>query len=148
MRKDLTPFGQIKGLSIFDEFDNIFSRTFANMIPANQQNNYPVCNVYVDTDDVLNFEFALAGFTKEDIVAEIEGNILTVKAEKTTEEEQDENKYIVRRFAKRSFTKQYDLGELYDTDSAQVDFTDGVLRLTFNAKELEEIETNAKRLAI
>ena len=113
MRKDLTPFGRFNhGMSIFDEFDRIFGSTFANMIPAKQQDNYPV-------------------------------------AEKSTEdEEKDENKYIVRRFAKRAFSKQYDLGELYDPDSAQADFTDGVLTLTFTKKVIEEPESTVKRLEI
>jgi HSP20 family molecular chaperone IbpA len=101
MRKDLTNPRRVQfGTSVFDDFDRIFGNMFANMTPAKQQDNYPVCNVFVDKDDVLHFEFALAGFTKEELAVEIDGTILTVQAEKSTEEA-DENKYVIRRFAKR-----------------------------------------------
>ncbi len=142
------PFGRFDArMSIFDEFDRIFDQAFSRLSPISQQNNYPVANVFVDSNDVLNFEFALAGFTKDEVVAEIENNILTVKAEKS-ETEEDTNKYIVRRFSKRSFVKQYNLGELHDPDTANASFEDGVLRITFNKKVLEEPENKVKRLTI
>jgi len=148
MRKDLMPFGRFdKKMSIFDEFDNIFDRVFGNMAPVAQQNNYPVSNVFVDKDDMLNFEFALAGFTKDEVVAEVEDNVLTVKAEKS-ETEEDQNKYIVRRFSKRSFMKQYNLGDVYDPDTANASFDDGVLKITFDKKVMEQPENKVKRLEI
>ena len=148
MRKDLIPIRRFNtGMSIFDEFDRIFEQAFGRMSPANQQNNYPVANIFVDTEDVLNFEFALAGFTKDEVVAEVEDNILTVKAEKS-EQDEDENKYIVRRFSRRSFVKQYNLGDLYDPDTADASMEDGVLKVTFQKKVLEQPESKVKRLEI
>lgn len=146
MRKDLMPVGRINQLSMFNDFDRIFDHVFGNVAPITQQNSYPVCNVFVDKDEVLNFEFALAGFKKEEVVAEVEDNILTVKAEKVSEE--TDNKYIIRKFARRSFTKQYNLGEFHDPDTAQAKFEDGVLTVTFDKKVMEQPETKVKRLEI
>lgn len=137
MRKDLIPRGRLNQMSIFDEFDNIFANVFQNVAPIHQQQGYPVCNIYVDTSDVLNFEFALAGFRKEEINIEVEDNILTISAEKQTEEDA-ENKYIVRRFTRKRFMKKYDLTDMYDPDTAQVSFVDGVLRLSFRKKEAQK----------
>lgn len=147
MRKDLMmPVGRINQLSIFNDFDRIFDHVFGNMAPIGQQNSYPVCNVFVDKDEVLNFEFALAGFKKEEVVAEVEDNILTVKAEKLTEE--TDNKYIIRKFARRAFSKQYNLGDVHDPDTALAKFEDGVLTITFQKKVLEQPENKVKRLEI
>ena len=133
--KDLIPRGRLNRMSIFNEFDNIFSGMFQNIAPIQQQQGYPVCNIFVDSNDTLNFEFALAGFKKEEIIIEVEDNILTVSAEKQTEED-SENKYIVRRFTRKRFMKKYDLTDMYDPDTAQASFNDGVLKLYFQKKEV------------
>nr|NIU00297.1 Hsp20/alpha crystallin family protein [Nitrosopumilaceae archaeon]NIU86702.1 Hsp20 family protein [Nitrosopumilaceae archaeon]NIV65399.1 Hsp20 family protein [Nitrosopumilaceae archaeon]NIX60899.1 Hsp20 family protein [Nitrosopumilaceae archaeon] len=70
---------------------------------------------------------------------------LTVSAEKQTSED-SENKYIIRRFSKRSFNKKYDLDGIWDTNSVEADFSDGVLTLSFTKKEEEQ--TTVKRVEI
>lgn len=133
MRKDLIPNGRLNKMSIFNEFDSVFDDLFSRIAPVNQQNTYPVSNIYINADDILVFEFALAGFNKDEIGIEIEDNILRVSAEKQTSEDH-ENKYIIRRFAKRAFSKQYNIADLWDMDSIETSFVDGVLELFFYKK--------------
>lgn len=88
-------------------------------IPATQA--FPPYNVVKIDDEKLVMEFAVAGFKKDDISITTEKNVLTVKADKGT----DEKVYVHKGIAARKFTRSFTLPEYFEVKDAW--FEDGIL---------------------
>ena len=86
------------GRSIFDELFGDFQS-----LARRSTQGYPVADIFSNEDGSTTLEFALAGFSKEDLSIEIqpEKSSLTVRAEATSEGDTQ------RRIARRSFQKTF-----------------------------------------
>lgn len=82
---------------------------------------FPPYNVVKIDEDKLVMEFAVAGFSKDDISITTEKNVLTVKADKGT----DEKTYLHKGIAARKFTRAFTLPEYFEVKDAW--FEDGIL---------------------
>ena len=114
------------GRSVFDDiFDSMLD------LPAlmdRTTQGYPVADMYRDDKGDTVLEFALAGFSKNDLVVEVkpEKNTITVSANQS----QDEDKSINRRIARRSFSKTYvNYDNNLDLNMTTAEFENGLLRL-------------------
>ena len=112
---------------------NVFEDIFDSMLdfPAllnRTTQGYPVADIYRDDNGDTVMEFALAGFSKDDLTVEIkpEKNTITVSAGHSV----DPDITSSRRIARRSFSKTY---VNYDNNlslaDAAADFENGLLRL-------------------
>ncbi len=112
---------------------NVFEDIFDSMLdfPAllnRTTQGYPVADIYRDDNGDTVMEFALAGFSKDDLTVEIkpEKNTITVSAGHSV----DPDITSSRRIARRSFSKTY---VNYDNNlnlaDASADFENGLLRL-------------------
>jgi molecular chaperone IbpA len=104
-----SPFGTL-GLDI-DKFFQTAPTTSA----------FPPYNVVKIDDDNLVMEFAVAGFSKDDINITTEKNVLTVKADKET----DEKTYVHKGIAARKFTRSFTLPGYFEVKDAN--FKNGIL---------------------
>ena len=116
------------GRSVFDDvFDNFFT-DFPRHLKQSTQ-GYPVADIYRNDDGNTVMEFALAGFTKEELSIDIQPDkrSITVSADaKTTEGESTS-----RRIARRSFTKTYvNYDNNLDLAKVSADFQNGLLTVT------------------
>lgn len=91
--------------------------------------SYPVHDVYVNSEDALVFDFALAGFSKDEIGVELSRNVLTVSASKKQQESKEENKWLHRKIATRDFEIKYVMPNSYDSDNATAKYEDGMLKV-------------------
>ena len=118
------------GRGVFDDiFDSMLD--FPTLMNRTTQ-GYPVADIYQDEGQTV-LEFALAGFSKEDLSVEIkpEKNSITVSASNSLDEGTREN----RRVARRSFSKTYvNYDNNLDLLSSTADFKNGLLRLTIPKK--------------
>jgi HSP20 family protein len=78
--------------------------------------------------DEFIVEFDLPGVRPEDIDLDIERNVLTVKAERPTTDDQD-TELIAAERPRGVFSRQLFLGDNLDIDRVQADYNAGVLRL-------------------
>jgi HSP20 family molecular chaperone IbpA len=112
---------------------NVFEDIFDSMLdfPAllsRTTQGYPVADIYRDDNGDTVMEFALAGFSRDDLAVEIkpEKNTITVSAGHSI----DPDITSSRRIARRSFSKTY---VNYDNNlnlaAAVADFENGLLRL-------------------
>jgi|LakMenE01Jun11ns_1017448.scaffolds.fasta_scaffold9891918_6 molecular chaperone IbpA len=93
-----------------------FSQDIDRMFNAPlQKTNYPPYNVRKVNDDHFVMEFAVAGFTKEDIDISVEKSVLTVKGELA---ETDDNEYLYKGIAGRKFVRSFSLPEYFEVDRA------------------------------
>ena len=84
----------------------------------------------------------LPGFKKEDISVEAKDGYLTIKAEKKSEvNEEDESKnYIRRERSFGSYERTFTLGDL-DQEKIDASFADGTLSIVVPKKEVVENKT-------
>ena len=116
--------------SNFVGFDRFFDQ-FSNM----PTNSYPPHNVIRVDDDTRKLEFALAGFSSDDVTLEVKDNILTITGEKTVE---DDKEYIWRGISARKFVKQFSLTDYWEVDGAE--FEDGILTISLHREVPEALK--------
>lgn len=105
---------------------------FFNDIPMYVQQSttgYPVLDIYGNDDGATIMEFALAGFTREEISIEVksEKRSITVSAATSASTDQSSN----RRIARRNFTKTYvNYDDNLDLTAAAAKYENGLLTVT------------------
>lgn len=109
----IAPF---RGLGL--DLDKFFMNSTASM-------TYPPFNIIQRTGDNVVLEFALAGFSKEDVSVSTEKNVLTIRGEKTEESFEDGEGYIHKGIATRKFVRSFSLPEWFEVKDAQM--ADGIL---------------------
>ena len=129
-------------------FDDFFNRDFFNGGSANYSDTnttIPAVNIK-ETSDNYEVEVAAPGMTKKDFKVQLEGNILTISSEKTTEkEEKDDVKYSSREFSYQSFSRTFNLQkDVVDTEKIKAKYENGVLHLLI--PKMEQAKQKQPRL--
>lgn len=117
------------GGTIFDTFFNDFfgDEVFTNHLTKTVQ-GYPVADIYRSEAGETVMEFALAGFSKEELTVDVkpEKRSITVSAQ-TSATESDNG----RRIARRNFSKTYvNYDDNLDLGQAVAKFENGLLTVT------------------
>jgi len=94
--------------------------------------SYPFCDLYYTEEEKLVFEFALAGFKKENLSVELNSNNLIVKGSYPIEA--NDSDYIVEGIKKSEFNKVFSLPEYYHSEP-EVSFDNGILKIVFSKDE-------------
>lgn len=127
----LTPF-RLRGVDAYDPFRELESleRRFFG------KDAISVFSVDIREEaDRYLLEADLPGFRKEDIHLDIEGEYLTVKAERKSEREagESEGKYLRNERLCGTFSRTFDLSDV-DADALHATYENGVLTLTMPKK--------------
>jgi HSP20 family protein len=99
-----------------------------------------------ELDDKYLLELTLAGFNKEDIKIDINGDILSVSADIKDDKEEKEETYCMRQFKKSSFKKSYQIPKDADMNKIDAEFKDGILKM--DIKKFEEKIKKASTIII
>ena len=117
------------GRSVFDDvFDGLFDGEFPRMLRQSTQ-GYPVADIYRNDKGDTVMEFALAGFSKDELSIDIQPDkrSITVRAQSNIDEGDESN----RRIAGRSFEKTYvNYDNNLDLSAIAAEFENGLLRVT------------------
>lgn len=129
-------FTQLATTDMFDRFDDVF-KNFDELMNSSRlsfQDVFPPINVFADEESVL-LEVALAGYSKDELSVDIDGNKIIIEA-KPVEEEEKKGKYFKRRIKKQAFKRAYELpNDVYDVNGTTVEFNNGLLAITIPAKK-------------
>ena len=88
-----------------------------------------------DTGDAYKLEAELPGFKKDDIKIDIEDDCLTISAERSMEnKEEDKRNFVKRERYYGSFSRSFDISGI-NADAIEANYTDGVLTLTMPKKQ-------------
>lgn len=130
----------------------MFGLTRRNYYPMNTYNPWqemealerrffdPVMNDFFRTDvtdegDHYLLETDLPGFDKNDIHLELEGDTLTIRAERHAKTEQmDKDKIVRMERSYGSYSRSYDISEI-DAEAIKAKYDNGVLQLTLPKRE-------------
>jgi len=136
----------MSNLTRYDPLDDFFRGFFVRPVDFGPAPEAPTLKVDVKekgNDYLVHAE--LPGIKKEDIHVHIEGNTLSISAERKQEKEVKEGERVLR--SERYFGKvsrSFELGQDVDEAKSSAKFVDGVLELTLPKKAA----STSKRLSI
>lgn len=120
---------------LFDEFDRaFFGNTFGNL-------NADTASIRTDiteTADGYLLEAELPGYGKEDIQLSVDGDMLTISAERKSETEEKDSENRVIRSERRygSCSRRFDISGI-NTEEIGAKYENGILSLTLPKKAVE-----------
>ncbi|MCL2481719.1 MAG: Hsp20/alpha crystallin family protein [Spirochaetaceae bacterium] len=123
------------GTTLSPVWDNFLEDFFDISLSDNFKK--PVADI-IEKDKSYGFEIELPGFTENEIDVRIEKNVLTVKAEKETkEEEKGKDKHIISERVEKYY-RSFILPEKADEENIEAKFDNGILALEILKKEKKE----------
>lgn len=108
---------------------------FDNFLDEFKESDKMKCDIY-EKDNIYHIEADIPGFTKDDIKVEFNKGNLTITAEKSNDEEQEEKNYLRRERYYGKYQRTFYLGEINE-EEAEATFLNGILKITI-PKKLEE----------
>lgn len=98
-----------------------------------------------ETENEIVVKAELPGFSPDQIDIRLEGNVLTLKGQVSSEQERkDEGQVHLRERRMSSFQRSFSLPTSVDPDKAEANFENGVLTLTLPKRE----DARARRIAV
>lgn len=132
--------------SIFNDFfrpwESLFDTNGGSLLNGLKPVNIPAANI---VENKSHFEVSLAapGMKKDDFHIDLEGNLLTISAEKEEKKEETENRYTRTEFNYTSFSRSFTLPEGVNKDKIDASYENGLLRLVL--PKTEEAKKQAAR---
>ena len=136
----ITPSDFDKALGITVGFDSMFDRLFGEVERSETSSGFPPYNIRKDEENFYTIEMAVAGFSKEDLEAELKEGVLTVRSKP----DQEEGEYLHRGIAKRAFSRSFTLSD--DVVIKGADLVNGML--TINLERVVPEEKKARMIEI
>lgn len=106
--------------------DSFLSDRFTSRVPA--------VNI-AETSDAYRIELAAPGLAKDDFKINVNGDVLTISAEKKSESKDENTKYSKREYSYTSFTRSFTLPDGIDHHGIDANYKDGVLNVAVGKKE-------------
>ena len=118
--------------NLFDMENRFFSKSLLAEIPP--------ANIMEREKDYL-VELAVPGMEKKDFTVELDGDYLTISAEKEETKEEKQNGTSRREFSYNSFTRSFHLPENSKPEKIQAEYLNGILKIEIPKKELNISKT-------
>jgi HSP20 family protein len=125
-----------------DIFENFFNDAF---VSDRMVSRVPAVNIS-ETDGHYHIELAAPGLKKEDFKLNLDRNVLTISAEKQSEQTENDKKYNKREYSYSSFVRSFTLPDSADDGKIEAEYTDGVLKI--NVAKREEAKMASRQIAI
>ncbi|HEY8931178.1 MAG TPA: Hsp20/alpha crystallin family protein [Mucilaginibacter sp.] len=120
-----------------DVFDSILNDSFLSDKLATR---VPAVNI-AETENEFHIELAAPGLKKEDFKISLDKNILSVSADKKSENVEEGKKFSKREYSYNSFTRSFTLPETADHAKIEAEYVDGILKLNVAKKEEAKIQS-------
>jgi molecular chaperone IbpA len=102
-------------------FDRMFNLLDSLGGVENSGQSYPPYNIERTGENDYRVTMAVAGFGEDDVNIEVKENTLTVKGEKKSEAEQNEEQFLYRGIAARSFERRFQLADHVEVKGATLE---------------------------
>ena len=125
---------------IFNDLPATFGKAFGE-----DSFGFPPVNITEKADSYL-IEVAAPGMDKADFAIKLDGNLLTIRAEKKEEAKDETAKNLRKEFNYRSFKRSFTLDEKIDNGNINARYENGILKVTLAKKE--EVKAISKEITI
>ena len=131
---------------IFRPWESLFDLNGGSLLGKLNTLNVPAANIVENKD---NYEVSLAapGMKKDDFNIDVEGNVLTISAEKEERREDVTERYSRKEFNYTSFSRSFTLPEWVNKDKIDASYENGLLRLHLPKTE-EAKKLSAKHITV
>ncbi len=125
---------------IFNNFPTSFGNAFVN-----ETLNFPPVNV-IEKPDAYYLEVAVPGMEKADFNVKLDGDLLTISAEKKEETKEEDAKHIRNEFSYKSFSRSFTLDENIHSANISAKYENGILKIDLPKKE--KVKLLSKEISI
>jgi len=124
------PMGDL--YSARNRFNRLFEDFFYPMVQEESDSSLwswnPAADIY-DKDDHFVIKAELPGVDKKDIVIDVKEGVLTLKGERSYDNEVTDDKYYRKERAYGKFERSFTLPVNVDAEKIKADYKDGVLKI-------------------
>jgi HSP20 family protein len=106
----------------------------------------PTCEI-TEQDKTFELKFDLPGVKKEHIKVDVDGDLLTIRAERREEKKQESKKKYLSEISYGSYVRSFTLPEAIEEKNVDAKFVDGVLTVTVPKTEFKP-EKQAKQIEV
>lgn len=118
-------------------FDEVFNDFFGGSpVTGTFMNKGAAVNIREDKD-AYHLEFAAPGFEKEEFKIDLENQVLTVSAEKKSENKEEGKQYTRREYVYSAFKRSFNLPESVNEEAIKAEYKNGILHVSIPKKEEE-----------
>jgi HSP20 family protein len=117
--------------------DSFFNDEFFRTPGATTQ---PSVNI-VENENGYRLEVAAPGFSKEEFSINVDHNVLTIAAEKKTEQKEEKENFTRREFSYASFKRSFTLPETIEAENIGAAYENGILNVSLPKKTEAKKET-------
>lgn len=118
-------------------FDNSFGRRGFDNSELELSHWHPMVDIY-DREGEIVIKAELPGLEKKDITIDVKDRVLTLKGERTYDNEVKEDKYYRRERAFGKFERSFSLPDGLDPEKIKADYKDGLLSVEIPKPEKEK----------
>jgi HSP20 family protein len=118
--------------SFFDDFMTRDLMSWDNW--SNLGSSLPKVNI-METNDEFKVEMAAPGMNKNDFHVELDNDMLTIHAELSSENKDENTSFTKREFSYQSFKRSFYLPNTVEADKIKARYKDGILSLEIPKKE-------------
>ncbi|MEI1278476.1 Hsp20/alpha crystallin family protein [Leptospira venezuelensis] len=120
-----------------------FFQSWNDVLNRNSFHHMPAVNV-IKSKEGYEMDFAAPGLEKGDFKIDLDGDQLTVSAEKKSESKVEEKSYSKREYNYSSFSRTFTLPENVIKEKISAKYENGVLKLSIPKKEIESSKKTVK----
>ena len=114
------------------QMNHLFNDVFRPVVRGDEElsmwNQYPTVDIY-DNDEHIVIKAELPGIHKKDIVIDVKDGVLTLKGERSSDNEIKEEKYYCRERTFGKFERIFKLPSDVDSEKISADYKDGILKI-------------------
>lgn len=114
-----------------DVFESFLNDSF---ISDRLTTKVPAVNI-AETENDFHIELAAPGLNKEDFKINLDKYVLSVSAEKKTENNEETKRYNKREYSYSSFVRSFTLPDTANQESIEAEYVDGILKIRVAKKE-------------
>ncbi len=115
----------------FDNVDTSVNRFSSHSVPA--------VNV-IEHEDSFRIDFAAPGLEKSDFKIHLDNNVLTVKSEKESNNEDKKENYTRREYSYSSFQRRFTLPDSANSEKVTAEYKAGILSINIAKKEEAKVK--------
>lgn len=126
------------GASRLDQFvDEFFNRGLNTFVGSDHFASHPLVNVF-ESNTAYVLEIAAPGLEKSDFEVRVEGDFLTVSAQKIQEQsEKGNDKFLRKEFSYSTFSRSFRLPKHIVLEQIKAGYDQGILKLSIPKSETE-----------
>lgn len=133
--------------SVFDEFMKPWNDMFDNGGFMGRMLTIPAVNITEDNDS-FRLSIAVPGMKKDDLNIDVQGNLLTISAEKEATSKEADEQFTRREYNYSSFSRTFTLPDEVKKDKIDAEYKDGVLWVTMPKTDEAKKQLTGRHISI